>query len=145
MLAGHRGTVDSRGRVDSAHPEDGALREAACELALAARDAGYHGPCGVDAFVFRGPAGEPLLRPLVELNARFTVGTLAIASVRRAMPVARERFGLAPGRLVHFAFALEPNGCAAPPAVAIEQPGGAVLWLASEPGALDPVFAPPPT
>ncbi|MDP2339770.1 MAG: hypothetical protein Q8O67_02340 [Deltaproteobacteria bacterium] len=43
----------------------------------AAARAGYHGPCGVDAFVFNGPRGVPLLR-LVELNARFTAGLVAV-------------------------------------------------------------------
>ncbi len=44
----------------------------------AAASAGYRGPCGVDAFVFKGPTGMPLLR-LVELNARFTAGLVAVA------------------------------------------------------------------
>jgi hypothetical protein len=43
----------------------------------AAARAGYRGPCGVDAFVFEGPRGTPVLR-LVEFNARFTAGLVAV-------------------------------------------------------------------
>ena len=53
-------------------------------VAEAAAAAGYHGPCGVDAFAFRGPGGESTLRSVVELNARFTMGTVALGLLRRA-------------------------------------------------------------
>ena len=47
----------------------------------AAAAAGHRGPCGVDAFVCEGPDGAPLLR-LVELNARFTAGLVAVVLAR---------------------------------------------------------------
>jgi len=57
---------------------------------VAARERGYAGPAGVDAFVFADPeapgAGAPILRPVVELNARFTAGTVTIGLVRRLLP-----------------------------------------------------------
>lgn len=109
LVTGHRGQVDSRGRVTCGAACDEALREAALPLALSLADAGFEGVCGVDAFVFRTPEGERL-RPLVECNARFTVGLLAMAQVRRALPALRERLGLAPGTLRAFAFRLaEPD------------------------------------
>jgi hypothetical protein len=46
-------------------------------------DAGYHGPLGVDAFVYRDVDGALKLRPVVEVNPRFTMGRLALAIARR--------------------------------------------------------------
>ncbi|MCP5069040.1 MAG: hypothetical protein GY946_20955 [bacterium] len=108
LVRGHRGRVDSRGRSSSGSPHDEALREAAVTMALAASEAGYRGPCGVDAFVYRDSEGHEAFRPVVELNARFTVGQIALAEMRRAMPVLRERLGLAPGVLCGFHFGLAP-------------------------------------
>ncbi|MFT5465419.1 MAG: uncharacterized ferritin-like protein (DUF455 family) [Verrucomicrobiales bacterium] len=45
--------------------------------------AGYFGPVGVDAFVFRDEAGELRLRPIVELNPRFTMGRLTLELRKR--------------------------------------------------------------
>jgi len=45
-------------------------------------DAGYHGPFGIDAFVHR-VAGERVLHPLCEINARHTFGHVARALGRR--------------------------------------------------------------
>lgn len=59
----------------------------------AAARAGHRGPCGVDAFVYRSPQDHvPRLR-LVELNARFTAGLVAVGLCR----------GLPPGTTVAFA------------------------------------------
>jgi hypothetical protein len=58
----------------------------------------------VDAFVFRASDGAERLRPVVELNARFTAGTIALghlARARRAGLAERARafyFGFAPAR-----------------------------------------------
>ena len=57
----------------------GTLVEAATKLVAHAVSAGFRGVCGVDAFVFEHQ-GQEFLRPVVELNPRFTVGTLAIAA-----------------------------------------------------------------
>ncbi len=102
IVQGHRGRVDSRGRTSSGSPHDEALREAAVAVALAAAEVGYHGPCGVDGFVWRDAAGCEAFRPVVELNARFTAGQVALADVRRRMPDFREQHGLAPGVLCDF-------------------------------------------
>jgi hypothetical protein len=91
---GLRGTLDRRGRVTSGTVWDEPLREAAVAIAAAARDAGYFGPCGIDGFVFRGASGEPELRPLVELNARFTLGTVAVGIARRVLQRVRGDFDL---------------------------------------------------
>lgn len=40
---------------------------------------GYYGPLGIDAMLYRGADGRPLLRPLQDINARFTMGRLALA------------------------------------------------------------------
>ena len=47
-------------------------------VAHALQEAGYRGPFGVDAFVYRD-AGERKLHPLCEINARFTFGHVARA------------------------------------------------------------------
>ncbi len=116
VVLGHRGSVDRRGRVASGAACDETLREAAAVVAAAARDEGYRGPCGVDAFCFTGPDGARVLRPVVELNARFTVGTLALAAVRRVLPALVAELGLAPGERLPFWFGLDapPGGWPAP-------------------------------
>ncbi|MBX9652067.1 hypothetical protein K2Y11_00465 [bacterium] len=43
---------------------------------------GFRGPCGIDGFAFRVNEGIHF-RSLVELNARFTVGTIVIGLLRR--------------------------------------------------------------
>jgi hypothetical protein len=48
-----------------------------------ARSLGYHGPISVDSMVYRGPAGEPLLRSIQDVNARFTMGRIALEWCRR--------------------------------------------------------------
>jgi hypothetical protein len=120
VYRGHRGWLDGKGRITSGLDCDEALREAAAAVAGAARDAGYRGPCGVDGFSFTGERGREALRPALELNARFTLGTIAAGLVRRALrPIKRTlRTGGAERR--PFLFGLD-----APP-------GG---WPPSEPGA----------
>lgn len=104
---GQRGSIDSRGRVTSASSHDEALREAAVAVAAAAAERGLRGPCGVDGFSFRVGERE-LFRPVVELNARFTMGIVAIGLLRRALPRLKAELGLAPGMLLAFQFAAEP-------------------------------------
>lgn len=110
LYRGHAGCVDARGRVSSGSVHDEQIREAAVSVAQAAAAEGYVGPCGVDAFAFRDASGREVLRPVVEFNARFTVGTLVLAEVRRALPQLREQLGLSPGELRRFRFVLEPEG-----------------------------------
>jgi hypothetical protein len=113
VYLGHLGEIDSRGRVFSGGPWEEPMREAAAAAASRARAQGYWGPCGVDGFAFRGPetgdAGAPLqLRPLVEFNARFTVGIVAAGLIRRALGQVRPRLALEPGERRGFLFALDP-------------------------------------
>jgi hypothetical protein len=102
LYRGARGSVDSRGRVAGHSAWDEPARELALPLARAAAAHGYSGPLGVDFIVFDTPEGEPALRP-VELNARYTVGCVAVGLVRRQLATLRDELGLAPGSLVHFA------------------------------------------
>jgi hypothetical protein len=59
-----------------------ALRENAERLAQALAQQGYRGPVGVDAYVYRSPTG-PLLRPLVDVNARRSMAEPAHGLSRR--------------------------------------------------------------
>ena len=100
---GHAGRLNLDGTVDSGTPWDGSLRAAADVVGRAAAAAGFRGPCGLDAFVFQPADGPQTLRPVVELNARFTAGTVALGLVARAV-----RAGLVgPARAFYFGFAPE--------------------------------------
>jgi uncharacterized ferritin-like protein (DUF455 family) len=98
QILGNRGIVDESGAlragVDPATEE--ALHAAAEKLGAAAARRGFFGVAGVDAFSFRGPDGKLELRAVVEMNARFTTGTVALGLVRRL-----EAAGLLPPRHVH--------------------------------------------
>ncbi len=105
---GHSGLVDRDGSIVSGTRWDSALRAAALAIGGEASRAGFRGPCGLDALVFRASDGAPSLRPVVELNARYTAGTVALGHVSRAV-----RAGLAPdARAFYFGFA--PAGDAWP-------------------------------
>jgi hypothetical protein len=115
VYLGHRGEIDSRGRVFSGCADEEPMREAAAALAGEARAAGYWGPCGVDGFAFQRPgtsaeegASPPELRPLVEFNARFTVGIVVVGLIRRALERVKPEIGLEPGGRAGFLFGLEP-------------------------------------
>jgi hypothetical protein len=109
QFVGHRGEIDSRGRIFSGHAVEEALREGAAQVAVAAAARGFFGPCGVDAFVFRGPDGEAVLRPVVELNARFTTGTITAGLIRRALGRVKRELGLSPGERLSFRFRLDDD------------------------------------
>ncbi len=111
MLIGHRAEIDSRGRLFSGTPYDETVREAAVCVARAAHAEGFHGPCGIDAFTLHlvDESGNDriLLRPLVEFNARFTVGTIAVGIVRRVLPQIRDAIGLQPSNRRALFFSLD--------------------------------------
>lgn len=46
-------------------------------LETALEAAQFHGPLGIDAFVYRTPQGNLRLKPIVEINPRFTMGRIA--------------------------------------------------------------------
>lgn len=105
ICRGHRGSLDARGaiRADSEHDE--ALSAAARALAAEAHALGYWGPAGLDAFAFTDGAARERLRPVVEWNARYTLGSVAIALVRRETPRLRAHFELHDERRCVFHFA----------------------------------------
>lgn len=116
LIRGNRGLVgrdgaitlcpETRGTADELPGElaalEAPLRSAAVRLGQAAAEYGYVGIAGIDAFVFRGPKGALVLRPVVELNARFTTGTVALGLVRRA-----QQAGLCPPAPFAWAFLLK--------------------------------------
>ncbi len=61
----------------------GALAEC-LEPKLAA--AGFQGPLGVDALIYRDKTGALCLKPLVEINARFTMGRLMLELMKHVCP-----------------------------------------------------------
>lgn len=85
VYLGSRGLVDAEGRIVSGSPWDDEMRAAAEEVARRAAALGYFGPIGVDGFVFLGPDGEEVLRPVVETNARFTMGIAAVGLLMHAL------------------------------------------------------------
>lgn len=68
----------------------GAIEELYGQLAHrlepALRALGYRGPVGVDAFVYRADDGRFRLKPIVELNPRFTMGRLTLELMRQVAP-----------------------------------------------------------
>jgi hypothetical protein len=135
VYRGHRGRVDHRGRITTGTPHDDALLEAATGLARAAHAEGFHGPCGIDAFLFEGPE-RVLLQPAVELNARFTTGTVVAGLVRRAWPLVKPAIDASPGHLRAFHFGLD-----SPPGGWPDDPGLYLVPLGRAGGPLEPALA----
>ena len=118
---GHFGEMDSRGRVFSGSPFDEDIREAAVALAQAAQREGYDGPCGVDAFTFdmlEQDQARETLRPVVEFNARYTLGLVAVGVLRRLLTWIKSTLELSPGERVAFF-------------VGLQTPAGLDSWTAS--------------
>lgn len=69
----------------------------------------FLGPVGVDAFVYRDPAGRCRLKPVVEINPRHTMGRLAVELMKRACPGSHGRLRLLNRRAVA---AAGPDGAA---------------------------------
>ncbi|MBW2723470.1 MAG: DUF455 family protein [Deltaproteobacteria bacterium] len=111
VYLGHRAEIDSRGRVFSGSVFDETLRETAVLAAIRASTEGFFGPCGIDAFSFEVPdcskGPQEILRPIVEFNARFTLGTIAIGLIRRALSQIKEPLDLGPGARRAFYFGLD--------------------------------------
>ena len=47
------------------------------------RHAGYLGPLGIDAFVYRDASGAAKLKPVVEINPRYTMGRVTVELMRQ--------------------------------------------------------------
>lgn len=77
---------------------DGALtvydNELPSRLESFLREAGYQGPVGIDALVFRDRDGALQLRTVVEMNPRYTMGRLTWELMRRVAPGRTVRFEL---------------------------------------------------
>ena len=58
------------------------------------KSAEYRGPVGIDAFVYREPDGRCRLKPVVEINPRYTMGRLTLELMKRVAPGAQGRFRL---------------------------------------------------
>ena len=78
----------------------------------------------MDAFRFETPDGGTALRAPVELNARFTVGTVVVGLLRRHLAEVTSRLGLAPGERRAFSFLLDTEAPARIPPDAIFLPLG---------------------
>lgn len=50
------------------------------------RRAGFSGPIGMDAFVYRTPHGDCRLKPVVEINPRYTMGRLTVELMKSICP-----------------------------------------------------------
>lgn len=50
------------------------------------RRAGHLGPVGIDAFVYRAPEGDCRLKPIVEINPRYTMGRLTVELMKQTCP-----------------------------------------------------------
>jgi uncharacterized ferritin-like protein (DUF455 family) len=50
------------------------------------REAGYAGPVGIDAFVYRTAQGQVRLKPVVEVNPRYTMGRVTLELMKQAAP-----------------------------------------------------------
>ncbi len=82
---GHSGVFDEDGYVSVQDKFTPKIKEVGIKIFEKAIAQGYHGPCGVDSFTYRCPSGHILLRPAVEFNARFTMGTVTIGILRRKL------------------------------------------------------------
>jgi uncharacterized ferritin-like protein (DUF455 family) len=58
------------------------------------RDAGFVGPLGIDAFVYRTTEGSCRLKPIVEINPRYTMGRLMVELMKQTCPGSHGLFRL---------------------------------------------------
>jgi uncharacterized ferritin-like protein (DUF455 family) len=58
------------------------------------RHAKYVGPVGIDAFVYRDAGGAMRLKPIVEINPRYTMGRLMVELMRQTRPGSHGQFRL---------------------------------------------------
>jgi uncharacterized ferritin-like protein (DUF455 family) len=50
------------------------------------RRVGYAGPVGIDAFVYRTPEGRCRVKPIVEINPRYTMGRVTVELMKHTAP-----------------------------------------------------------
>ena len=66
----------------------------------------FRGPVGIDALIYRSAQGDCRLKPIVEINPRYTMGRLTIELMKRTCPGSH---GLL--RLINLATARTEAGC----------------------------------
>ncbi len=64
------------------------------QLETELRRADYVGPVGIDAFVYRAPQGDCRLKPIVEINPRYTMGRLTVELMKQTTPGSHGLFRL---------------------------------------------------
>jgi uncharacterized ferritin-like protein (DUF455 family) len=70
-------------------------------LEVELRQAGYFGPVGVDAFVYRTPQGDCRLKPIVEINPRYTMGRVTVELMKQVAPGSHGLFRLVNHQMIH--------------------------------------------
>ncbi|MBL8849042.1 MAG: hypothetical protein JNG89_05135 [Planctomycetaceae bacterium] len=92
----------------------------------AIQQTGYFGPVGIDAMLYRGADGVERLRPLQDINARWTMGRLAL-EWQRILPAGVWRHGTA----AEFAerSLLKPTLIRTSPDIVGGQPAQTATWL----------------
>jgi uncharacterized ferritin-like protein (DUF455 family) len=58
------------------------------------RRANFSGPLGIDAFAYRDAAGKIRLKPIVEINPRYTMGRVTVELMKHVVPGSRGVFEL---------------------------------------------------
>ena len=64
----------------------GLFGELVTALEVEVKTVGYHGPMGIDCMVYRSATGEVRLKPVVEINPRYTMGRLTLELMKRTCP-----------------------------------------------------------
>ena len=75
-----REPADISGRLQRLYGDILSLLEAELQRA------GFVGPVGIDAFVYRTPQGGCRLKPVVEINPRYTMGRLTLELMKQTCP-----------------------------------------------------------
>jgi len=65
------------------------------------RQAGFLGPAGIDAFVYRTPEGDCRLKPIVEINPRYTMGRVTVELMKQVAPGSHGLFRLVNHSTLH--------------------------------------------
>ncbi len=71
------------------------FEEIISQLGQELKPVGYRGPVGIDAFVYRTTAGQPRIKPIVEINPRYTMGRLTVELMVHTRPGSAGMFRLA--------------------------------------------------
>ena len=85
VYGGTRVRVDARGHLCAGTSWDAELVARTALVVERMRALGFRGPCGVDALVYVDAQAQERLRAVVEVNARYTAGLLALAAAHRHM------------------------------------------------------------